>query len=141
MEYSAIKELVFKGQESVDVPPCFTSMDGEIMEVTELSMVACFPVKSEYCNPAGSMQGGLLTAVFDNVFGPLSHIYFKTLTTTIYINTSYQRPVFPGDMLTVRAEIHNPGRNTAHMLGEARNRAGKLIASADTTYMILPPRK
>lgn len=123
-------------------PPCFTFMEGAMVGVEgERTLIVKFPVKPEYCNPAGSMQGGFITAAFDNVFGPLSHLVFKTLTTTVNINTTYHRPVFPGDHLTIKAWAQTKGRTITHMLAEAYNDAGKLVASADCNYVSLPARE
>jgi uncharacterized protein (TIGR00369 family) len=91
-----------------------------------------------YTNPGGSMQGGLISAAFDNVFGPLCHLATKTpATTTMSINTSYHRPIFPGDELTVTAKVISKGRTAIYMTGEAYNRDKKLVASANTTYIML----
>ncbi|MDO4540230.1 MAG: PaaI family thioesterase [Syntrophomonadaceae bacterium] len=123
-------------------PPCFHYLNGTMVGTQgDDTLVVSFPVKKEYCNPAGSMQGGFVTAAFDNVFGPLSHLVFKTLTTTVNINTNYHRPIFPGDTLTIKAWAQTRGRTLTHMLGEAYNSEGKLVASADCHYMTLPSRE
>ncbi|MGI5880360.1 MAG: PaaI family thioesterase [Syntrophomonadaceae bacterium] len=117
-------------------PACFLSMQGRMIEyVPGKSLTVGFPVLESYLNPAGSMQGGYITAAFDNVFGPLSHAVMKSLTTTLYIHTSYHRPIFAGDELIVKASVITSGRTVTHMYAEARNRENKLIASANTDYI------
>ena len=86
------------------------------------------------------MQGGFITAAFDNTFGPLSHLCMKAFTTTLDINTKYHAPIYPPDLLIVDAEVVKRGKTFLHMRGEARNQEGKLIATADTTYMLLKPK-
>lgn len=119
-------------------PPCFFSMDGRVMEyVPEQSLTIAFPVLESYLNPAGSMQGGFITAAFDNVFGPLSHAVMKSLTTTIDIHTSYHRPIFAGDQLIIKASVKSGGKTVVHMHAEAFNGENRLIASATTDYVYL----
>ena len=75
-------------------PPCFVFMEGDILEVTDTSMRVKFPVKPEYQNPFGYMQGGFLVAAMDNTIGPLSFIVADP-SVTIQLNTSFIRPVTP----------------------------------------------
>jgi acyl-coenzyme A thioesterase PaaI-like protein len=84
------------------------------------------------------MQGGFITAAFDNAFGPLCLITTSAAnTTTLYINTTYHRPIFPGDELTINARIKSNGRTMVYMTAEGYNKEGQLIASAHTQYFIL----
>lgn len=120
------------------VPNCFKFMQGKVIDYTaEESLTVSFPVQEEYLNPAGSMQGGFITAAFDNVFGPLSGLVSKGPTTTINLETSYQRPIFAGDELIVTAAIRSKGRTLIHMVAEAFNGAGKLVATASSNYIVL----
>ncbi len=117
-------------------PACFTTMQGRVIEyMPDKSLTVSFPVLESYLNPAGSMQGGYITAAFDNVFGPLSHAVMKSLTTTLYIHTSYHRAIFAGDELIVKASVTKAGKTVTHMYAEAHNRENKLIASANTDYI------
>jgi len=120
-------------------PPCFTSMKARLIghkPDTELSVA--FPVVDAYLNPAGSMQGGIITAAFDNVFGPLCYRASGTpASAMVDINTSYHRPVFAGDELTITARVKAKGKRIIHMEAEAYNREKKLVASAHCDYMIL----
>ncbi|HQO02846.1 MAG TPA: PaaI family thioesterase [Spirochaetota bacterium] len=120
-------------------PNCFQFMDGRVREYEPgKSLTVSFPVREEYLNPAGTMQGGFISGAFDNVFGPLCHLLTQTTaTTTIDLNTSYHRPIFPGDELTIRAEVKSQGKTKVHMVADAYNAEGKLIASSTTTYIHL----
>ncbi len=119
-------------------PPCFTSMEGRLISHkgdTELTIA--FPVLGTQLNPAGSMQGGFMSAAFDNVFGPLCYMASKTpASSMVHMNTSYHRPVFQGDELTITARIKTKGRRIVHMEAEAYNREDKLVASAHCDYLI-----
>lgn len=130
------------GQLSIELPPappCYTGMKARLTghkPGTELTVV--FPVYEGYVNPAGSMQGGIISAAFDNVFGPLCYRASGTgASAMVDMNTRYHRPVFPGDELTITARVKSKGKRIIHMEADAYNREGKLVATAGCDYMIL----
>ena len=119
-------------------PNCYISMQGRLIDFNQdnCNLTIAFPVLETYLNPAGSMQGGFITAAFDNVFGPLCHAVTGTAaTTTVDINTSYHRPIFAGDELVITAAVKLQGRSKVHMVAEAFNKNNKLIATATTNYI------
>jgi uncharacterized protein (TIGR00369 family) len=129
------------GELSIELPPpppCFTSMNASLISHKEDSeLTVLFPVLKSQLNPAGSMQGGFISAAFDNVFGPLCYRASKTpASAMVHMNTSYHRPVFEGDELTITARVKTKGRRIVHMEGEAYNRESKLVASAHCDYLI-----
>ncbi len=126
-----------------DPPPCYINMKAELAGYKDVSeMTVVFPVSDLYLNPAGSMQGGYITAAFDNVFGPLCYRASGTPESAMVdINTSFHRPVFAGDELTITARVRSKGRRIINMEAEAYNADNKLIASAHCNYMILTAPK
>lgn len=120
-------------------PNCFTFMQGNMLDFNmNERLTISFPVREDYLNPAGSMQGGFITAAFDNVFGPLCQAVTGTkATTTVDLYTNYHRPIFAGDELIITAEVKVKGRTKIHMVAEAHNREHKLIATASTNYICL----
>lgn len=119
-------------------PPCFTSMNARLIShKDDVELTIAFPVLETQLNPAGSMQGGVMCAAFDNVFGPLCYRASKTpASSMVHMNTSYHRPVFQGDELTITARVKTKGRRIVHMEAEACNRENKLVASAHCDYLI-----
>lgn len=120
-------------------PPCFTSMNARLTEhKSETELTVVFPVVESFVNPAGSMQGGIIVAAFDNVFGPLCYRASGTpASAMVNINASFHRPVFPGDELVITAKVKSKGKRIIHMDAEAYNSENKLVASAHSNYMIL----
>ncbi|MGB4020151.1 MAG: PaaI family thioesterase [Syntrophomonadaceae bacterium] len=121
------------------IPHCFSTMQARVLDHVEGEQLTIgFPVLRNYLNPAGSMQGGFITAAFDNVFGPLCYSATKsTATTMIDIITSYHRPIFEEDELIITAMVKTQGRTKIHMMAEAYNRDNKLIATASCDYIRL----
>lgn len=129
----------FMRADSIPAPRCAVFIKGEFVNYSPgKSLTIAFPVLEDYLNPAQTMQGGIITAAFDNVFGPFCLLESKTpATAAIDINTTYHRPILAGDVLNVTVTLTSKGRTTIHMKGEARDRQNKLIASATTNYIIL----
>lgn len=130
------------GMEDIDLgtpPPCYLNMQTQLLDITPgTGLTLSIPVLECYCNPAGSMQGGFISAAFDNAFGPLCILATGTpRTTALNINTSYHRPIFPGDELIITATVKSKGRTMVHMLADAYNQKNQLIATANTQYLIL----
>ena len=142
MHDSTEYNIMATGISKADLPPtpnCSVFVPGRITGfVPGTSLTMAFQVAESYTNPGGSMQGGIISAAFDNVFGPLCHVTTQTgATTTMNINTAFHRPIFPGDELTITASVKSKGRTAIYMVAEAYNRENKLIATANTTYVML----
>ena len=123
---------------SLPVPECAQFMGARFEEhIAGKSISFSFPVKEEYLNPGKTMQGGFITAAFDNVFGPLSVLEMGTFfSAAVNINTSYHRPVFLGDEIKVTAYVKAKGKKKLHMVAEAYNKEGKIVASATSDYLL-----
>ncbi len=121
-------------------PECFTSMKGEFLEYhSRKSLKVSFPVLATSLNPQKKMQGGFLTAAFDNVFGPLSYLAARTPCITLDIHTQFFRGLEAGDTVTIDAEVKARGTNSIYMTAEAFNSAMKLVATSTTNLLIVRP--
>lgn len=123
-------------------PECSVLLDQKTREyLPGKSLVVDYPVAEKFLNLAGTMQGGFIAAAFDNTFGQLCYLVTdKVPIVTIDINTTFHRPIFKNDTLSVVARVQAQGKTTIHLVGEAFNSDGKLIASSVTNYMILRPQ-
>jgi len=77
-------------------PACFMTMGGEFLHFDPEAkrLRVRFPVKPEFANPMGYMQGGLIVGAIDNTIGPLTFLVAQPSVTT-QLNTSYIRPITP----------------------------------------------
>lgn len=121
------------------LPPCVEILQGTPVEVVPGQRVThIFPVLEQFTNMVGSMQGGFITAAFDNVFGHLGYqIASGRHVASLNISTTYIRPIFPGDELRITVYLKHHGKTTAYMEGEAFNILGKLIACSHTHLVLL----
>jgi uncharacterized protein (TIGR00369 family) len=134
----AFAELT-KGQMDLSSqPPCFVSMDGKFTDYESRTMLqATFPVRPEYVNPVGTMQGGFVCAAMDNVLGPLSYVAARNPCVTLDLSVQYVRGANSGETLTVTARVIS--RSPSHLLmkAEAVNNKGRLVATATSTALVI----
>lgn len=127
---------------NVQLPSCVYIMKPKYIKYKKQeSLTLSFPVLEKYLNPLKCMQGGFITAAFDNAFGIFCTVETGgEAITTIDISTSYQRPIFLGDELIITVYIRQMGNTIVHMYGEAYNKENKLIATANTNVMRIQNR-
>lgn len=121
----------------VEIPPrIFLLLGVEFTEFDETAarLVARFPVRVDYRNPLGFMQGGMLVTAMDNTMGPLCFLcgFFGVST---QINTAFVRPVPPDvEWIEVEARIVTRTNNVAQLAATAANPAGKPVALCQATF-------
>ena len=123
-------------------PRVFEMMEAEVQHYDEEArrLTVYFPVREAYDNPMGYMQGGMIVAAFDNVFGPLSYLVAPPSVTT-QLDTSFVRPVTPREeTLVVEAWVTEQTRSQLFMSAEARSPSGRVLALAHATCQIVRRR-
>ena len=97
-----------------------------------------FDGKREFCNPAGFIQGGILSAMLDDTMGPAVLIMTdgKLYTTTISLTVNFMASAKPGP-LVAEARVIQLGKTIAFMEGKLTSEDGTLIATATTTARLL----
>lgn len=96
-----------------------------------------FSGKREFLNPAGNIQGGILTAMMDDAMGPavLLASNGRKIASSIDINVHFLRPVKPGS-ITVKARVIRFGRSIAFAEAELFDEGGKLSARATSSAQV-----
>lgn len=122
-----------------NVPSCIKIMQARLVEYIPGEYVTfAFPVLEMFLNPRRSMQGGFISAAFDNAFGLLVFLTTKSGNIpTIDLNVNYHRPIFENDELIIKATIKSLGKNIVHVAGEGFNKDNKLVATAYGKFMLL----
>ena len=123
----------------LEIPPrVFGFLGGHFTAYDEATAVlgARFPVKAEYRNPLGFMQGGMIIAAIDNTMGPLCFLS-GFLGVSTQINTTFVRPVTPDDQwLDVEARIVERTASLAQVSARAANGAGKTVVLCQATFAL-----
>jgi uncharacterized protein (TIGR00369 family) len=97
-----------------------------------------FDGKPDFCNPAGFIQGGILSAMLDDTMGPAVLIMTegKSYTTTITLTVNFLASAKPGPIVA-EARVTQLGKTIAFMEGKLTAEDGTLIATATTTARLL----
>ncbi|WP_315765263.1 MULTISPECIES: PaaI family thioesterase [unclassified Bradyrhizobium] len=97
-----------------------------------------FDGKHEFCNPAGFIQGGILSAMLDDTMGPAvfamtdGRLYTATVTMTV----NFMTPAEPGP-ITGEARVTQLGKTIAFMEGRLARADGTLIAAATASARLI----
>ncbi len=96
-----------------------------------------FVARTEFTNPAGFVQGGLIAAMLDDSLGPAAFAMMggKRIATTIDLHIHYLRPVRPGRVITT-AQVVNIGTRICFLKGELFDAKGRLSATATASAML-----
>ena len=101
-----------------------------------------FDGRAEFCNPAGFIQGGILSAMLDDTMGPAVFLTSegRFYTTTISLTVNFIAPAKPGS-LTAEAQVIQIGKSVAFMEGKLSGNDGTVLATASTTARLIEAAK
>ena len=101
-----------------------------------------FDGRAEFCNPAGFIQGGILSAMLDDSMGPAVFVTSdgRFFTTTISLTVNFIAPARPGPLI-VEAQVIQIGKSIAFMEGKLIASDGTVLATASTTARLVEAAK
>src|ERR1700751_4696223 len=101
-----------------------------------------FEGKPEFYNPAGFIQGGLLSAMLDDTMGPAVLVMSegRLYTTTVSMTVNFLSPAKPGP-ITAEAKVTQLGKSIAFVEGKLTAVDGTLIATASAVERLLDAAK
>jgi uncharacterized protein (TIGR00369 family) len=101
-----------------------------------------FDGKKEFCNPAGFVQGGILSAMLDDTMGPavFAMTEGRLYTATITMTVNFLAPAKPGP-ITGEAEVKQLGRTIAFVEGRLMAEDGILLATASASARLVEAAK
>jgi uncharacterized protein (TIGR00369 family) len=101
-----------------------------------------FDGKRDFCNPAGFIQGGILTAMLDDTMGPAVFTMTdgKLYTATITMTVNFLSPARPGPIIG-EAKVTQLGRTVAFVEGRLTAADGMLLATATTSARLVETAK
>src|SRR5213083_2131538 len=93
-----------------------------------------FDGKPEFCNPAGFVQGGILSAMLDDTMGPAVFVMTegKLYTATITMTVNFLAPAKPGPLIG-EANVAQLGKTVAFVEGRLKAKDGTVLATATTS--------
>jgi uncharacterized protein (TIGR00369 family) len=117
-------------------PPTMVQFGGSIAESSANFARLVFPFDLRWCNPRGSVQGGVLAVYVDEAVGYAMMATFPDLTTvwtTTSLTLNYLRPITGGDINA----IGRVGARTGYVEGEILDAAGNLCVKAVSGLLLL----
>jgi uncharacterized protein (TIGR00369 family) len=90
-----------------------------------------FEGKQEFCNPAGFVQGGILSAMLDDTMGPAVFVMTdgRLYTATITMTVNFLVPAKPGP-ITGEAKVARLGKTIAFVEGKLMGEDSAVLATA-----------
>jgi uncharacterized protein (TIGR00369 family) len=101
-----------------------------------------FDGKQEFCNPAGFVQGGILTAMLDDTMGPAVFVMTegKLYTATITMTVNFLAPAKPGPIVG-EADVTQLGKTIAFVAGRLMAEDGTVLATATASARLIEAAK
>jgi len=101
-----------------------------------------FEGKTAFCNPAGFVQGGILSAMLDDTMGPAVFVMTdgRLYTATISLTVNFLAPARPGPIIG-EAEVVQLGKTIAFVAGKLTDEDGTLLATATANARLIETAK
>src|SRR5215218_6416198 len=125
-------------------PPCAELLGWRLLDARtgEGWIKLAFDGKPEFCNPAGFIQGGMLSAMLDDTMGPAVLVMSegRLYTTTISMTVNFLAPAKPGPIIG-EAKVTQLGRTIAFVEGRLTAEDGMLLVTATTSARLVETAK
>ena len=132
--------MVKTALDNFTTPPCAKLLGWRLLDARpeEGWIRLGFEGKQEFCNPAGFIQGGMLSAMLDDTMGPAVLVMSegRLYTTTITMTVNFLAPAKPGP-LVAEARVTQLGKTIAFVEGKLMAEDGTLLATASATERLL----
>jgi uncharacterized protein (TIGR00369 family) len=101
-----------------------------------------FDGKQDFCNPAGFIQGGILSAMLDETMGPAVFVMTegRLYTATITMTVNFLSPAKPGPIVS-EATVTQLGKTIAFAEGRLTTVGGIVLATASTSLRVVETAK
>ena len=101
-----------------------------------------FDGRADFVNPAGRIQGGLVTAMIDETMGPV--VLLKSggalYPSSIDVNVSFLSAARPGPLFC-EGEVIRLGKSVGFVQGTLSDGDGRVIARATSSVMLVPAER
>lgn len=106
-------------------------LNGTLRAADAGTLTVEFLVREEFTNPAGTLHGGVIAAICDDVIGAtVFSLGLPQIYASINLNVDYLAPARIGDFVTVTTRIVQQGRTIINTVAEFQRADGKLLARA-----------
>ena len=121
--------------------PAGNWLNGKLIEAEPGEITVEFEVTQALTNPVGTLHGGVLSLMADEVIGIATFsLNNEYMYTSINLSVDFLSKALLGDIVTVKASVVRRGRNIINVECVIHNQKGKLIGKA-TSNMGKTPNK
>jgi len=124
----------------LDPPPSAKLLGWTLLEADPDSgrVKVAFQGRDSFLNPAGFIQGGMLSAMLDDTISSTvaARTGGKLFSTTIDMTVSFVAPARPGRLIGEGRIVHM-GKSIAFLEGELRDDDGRLLARATASARLV----
>lgn len=115
-------------------------LNGKLKEISEDGDVNIeFEVREEFLNPLGTIHGGAIAAIMDEIMG--MQLFLKSNKEDSYfalnISVDFVKNAKLGEKLCAKPEVIRIGRKTAVLRCTLTNEAGQVIAISSSNFLKL----
>jgi uncharacterized protein (TIGR00369 family) len=139
-EVSMIKTVL----DGITMPPVAKLLGWRVLDAkpAEGWLKLRFDGKPDFCNPAGFIQGGILTAMLDDTMGPAVLVMTegKSYTATVSLTVNFLASAKPGPIIG-EATVTQLGKTIAFVEGKLTAEDGTLLATATAVERLLDASK
>lgn len=132
--------MIATALDQIDVPPCSRLLGWHILDADpEAGWIRVgFDGRTEFCNPAGFIQGGILTAMLDDTMGPAAFIKTggRLYTATISMTVNFLAPARVGPIIG-EARVSQIGKTIAFIEGKLIDARDVVLATASTSARLV----
>jgi uncharacterized protein (TIGR00369 family) len=136
--------MIATALDKLDPPPCARLLGWHLLDArpAEGWIRIGFDGKRDFCNPAGFVQGGILSAMLDDTMGPavFAMTEGRLYTATISLTVNFLAPARPGP-ITGEAKVTQLGKTVAFMEGRLTAGDGTLLATAAASARLVETAK
>ena len=123
------------------MPPCAKTLGFELLEADAAKGTVSirFQAQPAFCNPAGQVQGGFLSAMLDDSMGPAVVIASQgeRYPVTISLTVTFLAPASPGPIIG-RAQVRQLGRTIGCVEASLEDAGGVELARAVASVRLMP---
>lgn len=132
--------MIATALDQLDAPPCSRLLGWHILDADpDAGWIRIgFDGKAAFCNPAGFIQGGILTAMLDDTMGPA--VFIKTqgrlYTATIGMSVNFLSPAKVGPVIG-EARVVQIGKTIAFVEGKLFDTHDTILATATASARLV----
>ena len=130
--------------DTFDAPPCSRMLGWHVLDARPRDgwIRIGFDGKAEFCNPAGFIQGGILSAMLDDTMGPA--VFIKTdgrlYTATISITVNFLVPAKVGPIVG-EGRVVQIGRSVAFIEARLTDAQDAVLATSTASARLVETAK